>query len=267
MTQTKFAALYGPWALIAGASEGLGAEFATQLAMRGLNLVLVARRADRLGALAAQLAANRAVQVRTLALDLSQADAAASIITRTSDIEVGLLIYNAARSVIGPFLERPLDDHLNEIDVNCRAPLTLAHALGQRMVARGRGGIVLMSSLSATHGSPLIANYAATKAYNLVLAEGVWDELRAHGVDVLACCAGATTTPSYLASAPRRGAGTRSAMSAQSVVAETLAALGKGPSIIPGRFNRLAAFLMRRLLSRRAAITIMGRTVRGMYRR
>jgi short-subunit dehydrogenase len=124
---------------------------------------------------------------------------------------------------------------------------------------------VLMSSLSATQGSPLIANYAATKAYNLVLAEGLWDELRACGVDVLACCAGATTTPNYLASAPRRGAGTRSAISPQVVVAETLAALGKRPSVIPGRFNRLAAFLMRRLLPRRTTITIMGRTMREMY--
>ena len=265
MRPADFAARYGTWALVAGASEGLGAEFATQLAMQGLNLVLVARRADRLDELATQLAASYGAQVRTLALDLGHADAAVVITTQTADIEVGLLVYNAARSVIGPFLERPLQDHLNELDVNCRAPVTLAHALGQRMVERGRGGIVLMSSLSATHGSPLIANYAATKAYNLVLAEGLWDELRAHGVDVLACCAGATTTPNYLASAPRRGAGTRSAMSPQAVVVETLAALGKGPSVIPGRFNRLAGFLMRRLLPRRTTITIMGRTTRGMY--
>src|SRR6266540_3849601 len=128
MRPADFAARYGPWAVVAGASEGLGAEFATQLAMQGLNLVLVARRADRLDELATQLAASYGAQVRTLALDLGHADAAVVITTQTADIEVGLLVYNAARSVIGPFLERPLQDHLNELDVNCRAPVTLAQA-------------------------------------------------------------------------------------------------------------------------------------------
>jgi uncharacterized protein len=257
-----FRARYGPWAVVAGASEGLGAEYAAQLAARGLDLFLIARRRELLESLATKLAERHGVQVRTLAHDLAHEDAASVVAAETADLDIGLLVYNAALSVIGPFLERPLEEHVTEVMVNCRAPLTLAYTLGRRMLARGRGGIILMSSLSATMGSALIANYAATKAYNLVLAEGLWDE-RARGVDVMACSAGAVATANYEASAPKGGGG--SAMPPRRVVAETLAALGKHPSFIPGRGNRLADFALRRLLPRRATIVIMGRVTRGMY--
>ena len=257
-----FRARYGPWAVVAGASAGLGAEFATQLAAKGLNLILIARRGELLEALGAQLTAQFDIDARALALDLARADAADIITAETSEKEVGLLVYNAAFSAIGPFLDRTLDDHLREIDTNVRTPLRLAHSLGQRMRARGRGGIILMSSLSATQGSPLISNYAATKAYNLILAEGLWDELRAQGVAVLACCAGATVTPNYAESAPARSFG---AMTPRAVVAATLAALGDEPSVIPGRGNQFAAFVLRRWLPRKIAIRLMGRVLRAMY--
>jgi uncharacterized protein len=257
---------YGPWALVAGASDGLGAEFATQLAEAGLNLVLVARRTQMLEALAARLQAAHAVQVRTLALDLAQAESIQRIADQLEEIEIGLLVYNAALSVIGPFLDQPLEEHLREIDVNCRSPLALAHLVGRRLAARRQGGIILMSSLSASHGSALIANYAATKSYNHVLAEGLWEELRGQGVDVLSCRAGATSTPNYLTSRSNHpGGGSVSAMTPGAVTAETLAALGKGPGVVPGRMNRWAAFAMARLLPRKMAIEIMGRVLRGLY--
>lgn len=260
---TDFRVRYGPWAVVAGASQGLGAEYATQLAARGVHLVLLARRADALAALAADLSAQYGIQARTLALDLARDDMGEVVAAETAGLEIGLLVYNAALSVIGPFYERPLADHLTEIGVNCRAPLTLGYLLGQVMRARGHGGIILMSSLSATMGSALIANYAATKAYNMVLAEGLWEELRGRGVDVMACCAGAVSTPNYTASGPQASRGT---MTPRAVVAETLAALGHHPSFIPGRGNRLAAFALRRL-PRRMTISLMGRVMRGMYQR
>lgn len=260
---TQFQTRYGPWALVAGASTGLGAEFATQLAAHGLNLVLIARRAELLDALSARLSTDYAVQVRLIALDLSQPDTIESIAAQTDDIEVGLVVYNAAFSAIGSFFDQTLDAHLREIETNCRAPLSLAYALGRRMVTRARGGIVLMSSLSASQGSPLISNYAATKAYNLTLAEGLWDELRGQGIDVMACCAGSTDTPGYRASAPAKAFAP--VLLPRTVVAETLAALGHKPSVIPGRGNRLSAFVMQRILPRRIAIVIMGRTLRAMY--
>ena len=263
---STFCTRYGSWAVVAGASIGLGAEFATQLAARGLNVVVVARQADRLAELSQRLSTTYRVELRPLPIDLSAPDAPALIAEQTRDLEVGLLIYNAALSIIGPFLDQPLDQHLRELDTNTRAPLALAHLLGQSMRARQRGGIILMSSLSASFGSALIANYAATKAYNQVLGEGLWDELRAHGVDVLACCASTITTPNYLASQPKRSRlGSFGALTPEAVVTETLNALGRQPSLIPGRSNRLAAFFIRRMLPRRVAIQMMGQTLRGMY--
>lgn len=258
----RFQEKYGPWAIVAGASAGLGAAWAEGLAARGLHVVLVARREDRLADLAARLTAQHGIQTRTLALDLAAADAPAALLAATVDLDCGLLIYNAARSVIGPFLERPLADHLTEIAVNCRAPLALSYGLGPRLVARGRGGIILLSSLSAIMGSAYIADYAATKAYNLVLAEGLWEELRRKGVDVLACCPSSIATPNYLASAPKRG---QTPMTPAAIVAATLPQLGRRPSFIPGTSNQAIAFIMRRLLPRRMIVSIMGGVMRGMY--
>ena len=254
---------------MAGASAGLGAAFAEQIAARGINLVLVARRAELLDQISARLGGAYGVQVRTMALDLARDDAAARLAAELNDLEVGLLVYNAAFSAIGPFLSRPLEDHLMEIATNCRTPLSLAYELGQRMRRLGRGGIILMSSLSALQGSALIANYAATKAYNLLLAEGLWEELRHEGIDVLACCAGAVSTPNYLnslASTGKPAAGPpMGAMPADAVVAETLAGLGKEGSLIPGFSSQAAAFFMRRVIPRGLAIRLMGRVLRGLY--
>lgn len=259
-----FRARYGPWALIAGASEGLGAEFATQLAARGINLLLLARRAELLQTLSAHLQSAYAVDVRALPCDLAREDLGQVVSEAIGEIEVGLLVYNAAVSMIGPYFETSLEDHLREIAVNCRAPMTLAYLLGLPLLKRGRGGILLMSSLGGAQGSALLANYTATKAYNRLLAEGLWDELRAGGVDVLASCPAAVSTPGYLASAPR---GSMSAMSPRAVVSASLAALGRGPTVIPGWSARVAYALMQRVLPRKSAIVLMGRVLRRMYQR
>lgn len=266
MKNADFRAKYGPWALVAGASEGLGAEYATQLAARGLNLVLIARREELLEQLGEQLAREHSIEVRPLPLDLGRADIGDVVDAATGDIEIGLLVYNAALSIIGPYLETSLEDHLKEVAINCRAPLTLSYLLGQRMLKRRHGGIVLMSSLSSSQGSALIANYSATKAYNRLLAEGLWEELRTQGVDVLTCSASAVSTPGYQTSAPRSsGRLSVSAMTPRAVVSETLAALGKQPVVIPGWTNRVANVVMQRLMPHKTAIKLMGRVMRGMY--
>lgn len=259
---TAFAQRYGPWALVAGASAGLGAAFARLAAARGLNLVLLARRPDALAALAAELTAAHRVEVRTGALDLARPDLADAVAALAGDLEIGLLVYNAAHSAVGPFLDRPLAEHQRVLDVNCRGPLVLAHALGRGMASRGRGGIVLMSSLAASQGNPLLASYAASKAFGLVLAEGLWAELRARGVDVVACRAGATRTPGYAASNPRRRV---PLMEPEPVARRALDALGGGPTAVAGALNRVAAFAFGRLLPRRASIRIMERATRRLY--
>jgi short-subunit dehydrogenase len=259
---SAFRERYGPWALVAGASAGLGEAFARLLAARGLNLLLVARRGDALARLAAVLRAEHAVEVRTEAMDLARPDLVPAIERASAGLELGLLVYNAAHSAIGPFLERPLDEHLRVVDVNCRGPLALSHLLGGAMARRGRGGVVLMTSLAGSQGNPLLASYAASKAFELVLAEGLWEELLGRGVDVVACRAGATRTAGYEASRPR---GKVPLMEADEVARAALDALGRGPSAVPGALNRVAAFAFARLLPRRTSIRIMGRATRRLY--
>ncbi|MHB8962695.1 MAG: SDR family NAD(P)-dependent oxidoreductase, partial [Saccharofermentanales bacterium] len=178
------------------------------------------------------------------------------------NVSIGLFIYNAAFVPIGLF-ETISDEHLAlAAAVNVQAPLLLTKILSAPMILQKRGGIVLMSSLSGAQGSTKIATYAATKSFNAVLAEGLWKELKPHGIDVIACCAGAVLTPGYRKAEKNRPApGT---MEAEKVVEQTLNALGKGPIIIPGGINKAAYFLLTRLLSKKAAIEIISRNTRGL---
>jgi short-subunit dehydrogenase len=252
--------------VVAGASYGLGAAFAFHLASLGLNVVLVARSADKLEALAAQLASQYHIQVRTLSQDLSVPDAADQITTRAADLEIGLLVCNAAVSCIGPFVETSLEDHQREIQVNVSTPLALTYLFGQKMVQRGKGGIILMSSLSSTQGSPMVSNYAATKAYLRILSEGLWDEFRPAGVDVIACWAGSIDTPGFNGSIQKGKANSPiRSLPPDKVARETLESLGHRPWVIPGVTNRAAAFFMQRFLPRRMAVVMMGRVLRKMY--
>ena len=263
LRKQNFRKRYGPWALVAGGSSGLGAEYARQLAAHGLDLVLVARHLATLEALASELKGKYGIQVRPLQFDLQQSELLGDLAMQIKDLEIGLLVYNAAYSAIGPFFDQPLEAHLRELRVNSQTPLALVHMLGKPMLERRRGGVILMSSLSAAQGTPLVANYAATKAYNQVLAEGLWEELRSKGIDVLVCSPsvvikpGEPQTESKGFSAP--------AVSTREVVSETLDALGKKPGVIPGSSSRRAAFFMRHLLPRRWAIWIMGRAMRVLY--
>ena len=266
VNKVDFAARYGSWAIVAGASEGIGSAYADELAARGLNLILIARRSELLGSLASELSRRYSIEIKTMVLDLSAGDAPEQILRVTNNLKVGLLVYNAAFSAIGPFLERPVEDHLKEIQTNALTPLKLVYLFAQQMMVRGCGGIILMSSLSAFQGSAYISTYAATKAFNIVLAEGLWEEWRERGVDVLVCISGAVKTPNYVASEPGQTGGLGDmTMNPDQVVREALNALGKGPYVIPGRMNRLASFVMRHLLPRKAAVKFMGRILREMY--
>ncbi len=262
-----FAPRYGPVALVAGASEGIGAAFARQLAAAGLDLVLVARRVEPLFKLAEELRAAHGIAIRTVPCDLAEESVADVIVDGCRGLTIGLLVYNAAASSVGRFLDTPVSTHLRSVHVNARGPVLLAHALGGPMARRGHGGIVLMSSLTAFQGTPFVAAYGATKAFNLVLAEGLWSEFKERGVDVLACCAGATLTPGYERATPVR-AGSRFAPQPQDpeeVAGEALAALGRQPLVITGRGNRIASFVMRRLFSRRLAAATMATEMRKRY--
>src|SRR5581483_11797061 len=213
----SFADRYGPWAIVTGAAQGLGAAFATDLTRRGLQVLLVDRDERQLAATAAGLAGSR-----PLVADLATVTGARAVVDAAADLDIGLLVSNAAVSVVGPFVERTLEQALAELDVNARAPLVLVHALVPRLVARGRGGVLLVSSGSAWRGSPLVSVYAATKAWNLILAESLWDELGPAGVDVMAMVPGSMRTPGWVASMPQPSLGTSTVMEPADEVAWTL---------------------------------------------
>ncbi|MHB1454646.1 MAG: SDR family NAD(P)-dependent oxidoreductase [Saccharofermentanales bacterium] len=261
MKTTPFKEKYGPYALVAGGSEGLGFAFAEVIARRGLNLVLMARQEDRLNAAAARLKETYPIDVISIAADMADYGNVKKLIA-SLNVSIGLFIYNAAFVPIGLF-ETISEEHLAlAAAVNVKAPLLLAKLLSAPMIQQKRGGIILMSSLSGAQGSTKIATYAATKSFNAVLAEGLWKELKPHGIDVLACCAGAVLTPGYLKAEKNKPApGT---MEADKVVEQTLHALGKGPIIIPGGFNKAAYFLLTRLLSKKTAIEIISRNTGGL---
>lgn len=255
---TELARRYGPRALVAGASEGIGAAFAQVLAEAGFDLVLIARRQAPLEAFAAELRARFTVSIETMAMDLACPELEARITTLSREHELGLVVYNAALSVVAPFLETSPQDMQRMVDVNVRGPLLLARVFGAQMAERGRGGIVLVSSLTAFWGSPWVATYGATKAFNLSLGEALAHELGERGVDVVVSCAGATRTPGFVqlvaGSAP---SAVPSSMEPEAVARETLLALSRRGAFVPGSANRWAALLLTRLLPRRSAIRIM----------
>lgn len=258
----SFAERYGTWALVAGGSRGVGAAFVRELARDGMNVFVVARNRNRLDALEAEIRSRFGVEVRTLDIDLTAPEAPSVIKSATAGLEIGVLLYNAGFSNPGPFLARALNSHLRQFSLNCTAPVTLVHHFAGKMRERERGAIILMASLTAFIGSPGVAGYGATKAFNLALAEGVGRELEEAKVDVLACCAGviAPETPAG-ARHPRRRSGFSPPTTTPTKVARAaLRALGHRSVIVPGALNRVVAFTLQRLLPRRVSVRLMQRT-------
>ena len=264
-SRDRFAKSYGPWAIVAGGSQGLGAAFADQVAALGVNLVLIARRAGPLEETAAALRSRHGVQVRTASVDLSAPGFLEAVEKAAEGLEIGLLVCDAANAHTGRFLDSDLATCLNILDTNCRAPLALIRAFGGRMAEQGRGGIIVMSSLSAFWGSPYVAVYGATKAFLVNLAEALWRELGDRGVDVTVCTAGPILTPNYLASIPDRNGPSPLEMAPERVAETALDALGRKHLVVPGTLNRFARFFMERLVSRRRVVALLEKNTARMY--
>ena len=241
-----FAERYGPWALIAGASEGIGASFARRIAEQGINVALLARRSGPLDALADELRDVSGVDVRTASIDLTADSMMNDVLELVDGIQIGMVVYNAgAVHGAGLLIERPLADALQLVDLNCRGPLLLAHHFGGEMAARGRGALLLMTSMSAAAGTGLSGAYSATKAFDLVLAEALWMELGQHGVDVLGVVAGLTDTPAMRSSGLLMDTAPFRAMLPDEVVDEALGALGgAAPMLVVGAENRKMAEML-----------------------
>ena len=231
-------ARYGPWAVVAGGSEGVGRAFATQLAEAGLNLVLVARKPVALEETAALCRAH-GVEVRPLALDLTAPDAVARVVDEAGDIEVGLLIYNAgANTHSEDFLDGDLAEFRKVIDLNITTPLALVQHFGRQMRDRGRGGIVLLGSRASSVGSVKHSVYGGVKAFGQIFAESLWIELRDSGVDVLQLVLGLTRTPAMERVGINFDVPGMPAADPEDVAREGLARLADGPVWRAGEENK-----------------------------
>ena len=190
---------YGPWAVIAGGSDGTGEAYARELAAVGINVMLVARRAEVLEALAADLREKHGVEARTLVQDLMQPDAAQNMLKASADIDVGCYISNAGVDGAGSkFFEQPSERWLRMITMNVQNLTEAVHGFGNRMLKRGRGGIVIMSSGAGLVGTPYLSMYSATKGFEMLLAESLWGELQGSDVDIVGVIAPSMTTPWFL---------------------------------------------------------------------
>ena len=262
MTGGTFSETYGPWALVLGAGAGLGEAYARKIADRGVDLVVVDRDPDALRALADELGDGRC---RTATVDLADEDAVDRVLEAVDGLDVGLVVANAAASYVGRFADQPLESVEAQLQVNLRTPVALVHRLLPRLATRDRAGVVLMSSLSSRRGAPLVATYAASKAYLAILAESLWDELGPVGIDVLGVLPGSTRTPGWLSSLPQSGMGTAMVMEADDVVAEVLDVLGTGvPTLVPGEQNRESEQLLE-TMPRADAVRMVGQVMRDMY--
>jgi hypothetical protein len=252
---------YGPWALVTGAAraEGLGYSFARHLAGRNFNLALVDIRGEELAARAEELRARFLVKVRPITLDLGRADFLDELLPQTADITVGLVVCNHmfTPKETPTVLEMDLATHHDMLNINARAYTTLIHAYGRMMVARGQGGIVIVSSGAGLMTTPYTGAYSANKAFQRALGEALWYELRDSGVDVLVAAPGLMDTQGDgLAGYPQW-----MITPAEPVAVETLASLPRGPLVIPGLVNKLFVAAQTRLLPRRLAVEMAGRFI------
>jgi hypothetical protein len=230
-----FADRYGPWAVVLGASEGLGAGYAEGLAQRGLNVVVAARRHEPLQQVADEIARRHGVEVRAVPLDLARSDFLDALRAVSDRIDVGLVVYNGASGYVGPMAEQGVDSLRSIIGVNCTGPLLVCEHFGRRLLERGRGGIVLMGSAAGLAGSAYNSAYAASKAFDIVLGESLWAEWHERGLDVMAVIGPAIDTPNFRAVNPEAREGMPAPMPPAVVVQEVLDALGTTPSFVPGQ--------------------------------
>jgi uncharacterized protein len=261
MPATAFADRYGPTALVTGASSGIGRALACEAANRGLDVVLVARRASVLRDLADDISARYGVRADVRPHDLADPSAAARLAEETADHDIGLVAAAAGFGTSTTLAGADLAAEREMLHVNCGAVVELAATFGTRMVRRGRGGMILLSSIVAFQGAPNAAHYAATKAYVQTLAEGLHVELAPRGVDVLAAAPG----PVASGFADRAGMTLRFTVEPEAIAPRILDALGRRSTTIPGLRSQLLRGSLAPL-PRWARTRIMGKVMASMVR-
>jgi len=257
---------YGKWALVTGASAGIGLEFSKQLAAKGHNLVMIARNLHRLERAQRDIEAAHKVQVRVQALDLLSDGAAQRLNRATQDLDIGLAILNAGMELSGNYTRTSLEDHQDLLRLNIEVPMQMAHLFGQRFIRQKRGGIIFVSSLFGYQGVPLVAGYSASKAYVLALGEALSVELKRFGVDVLVLSPGLTDTAMPAQMPIDFGKMPILKMSPKRTARVGLNALGRKISVVPGFINKFYAW-ENRLLPRSTPVKLFGFLVRMGFKK
>lgn len=254
----SFRERFGGAALITGASAGIGAAFASHLAAAGMDLILVARRRERLDALGAALADKHRIRAEAIDVDLTAPGATGELVRRAeaTGLDVGMLVCSAGFGAYGAFAEGDAATDARMVDLNCRVVVEHCHAFLPGMVKRGKGGVILVASTAAYQPCPYWATYGATKAFNLMLGEALWAELAPRGIDVLALSPGYTKTEFQEAANIDFGVGPETDIHV--IVGGALRAIGKKPSTIPGPANWLMTFGSR-LVPRSVAARVSAR--------
>ena len=260
MKAQRFTNTFGPWAVVTGASSGIGTGYARELAARGINLVLVARNDVRLKELADELEQAHGVETRVAPADLSDPGFLARVQAVTDSVDVGLLVSNAGVASMGATLRVDLDELARNLQVNTEAHLRLAHHFGRRLEQRGGGGIVLVGSMAGMQGTPFGGNYAGAKAYLHTLGQALNYELKGKGIHVSVIAPGPTDTPAVtnrsdidLSKLPGP------VMAVDKLVRISLEGLAKNkPLVIPGASNRMIDWMSRRVMPRQAGRNMMG---------
>lgn len=250
---------YGEWAIVTGASSGIGLELATQLATAGFNLVITSRHFDKLQEVEKHLKSLSRIDIKIVASDVSETEGIDKVIEATQGLNVGLLIVSAGYGTSGNFIDSSLHSEINMLKVNCEALLSLTHYYSQQFVQAKRGGIILMSSMVAFQGTPYSANYAATKAYVQTLSEALSVELKPKGVDVLAAAPG----PVKSGFSQRANMIMSIAMSPSQVGVPILKALGRKTTVLPGFLTKLLVYSLR-TVPRWGKVKIMEKVMSGM---
>ncbi|TVS84009.1 SDR family NAD(P)-dependent oxidoreductase [Mycobacterium helveticum] len=252
-------AAYGQYALVTGASAGIGEQFARQLSAAGINVVLVARRKDRLEALASELSRAHGTDNVVIALDLLSDAAVDELARRVGDLDVGIVVANAGIPSAGVLVNSSIAYELEVLTLDAVVPLQMAHVFGNALVRRGRGAVVLVASSLEASAVPYVANYAAAKAYVSLLGQALHYELKRDGVDVLVLSPGMTKTEIAKRSSGldlQKISGPR--MAAAPVVEAALNNLGKRARVVPGGSNRLVDLLIKLVIPRSLSAKMFG---------
>jgi short-subunit dehydrogenase len=263
----KFKDRYGPWAIIAGASEGTGRAFARQAAAEGINCILIARREGPLNELARQIRSEKGVECVAAAIDLARPDAFDRIAQVVGDREVGLYISNAGADPNGShFLDQEVDAWIDLVNRNIVTSLRCCHHFGRAMRARGRGGILLVGSGACYGSGPNLATYSGVKAFDLCFAEGLWSELNPHGVDVLYLVMSTTDTPALRKLLAEKGLPAPPNLALpEDVAALGLARLPNGPIQNWGLQDDEAGYAITSAAQRRARVMMIAEMSRSVF--